>query len=324
MRPDSLGESLLPRHLETIVFGGEHREQLTPPGEYGLQSLGFRVGKGAGEGSTALAKRARTKASILSVLASLADGLGEVARLSGVDDGHGDPGGGDGGGGQTLVATGGLQDDQFGGDSSKRERSSSTPSWSMASVKDSPWGRRHTSRVLLETSMPPWTSLFGVGLIVWLILPVGVGPALLIRACSAGLEHWPRQPFGLLQKMGATTGAVLRSPAKSMDQGGIGLSRPCWPHCERPEPRYKEDEQRLRASAGERRSLHLRCYESPDGETFGSLMRLFRRFHDRILGSSLVGTENHMLKKVRFEGAPESDGEYDATITPKEVRRTLG
>jgi hypothetical protein len=31
-----------------------------------------------------------------------------------------------------------------------------------------------------------------------------------------------------------------------------------------------------------------------------------------------------MLKKVRFEGAPVSDGEYDATITTKEVRRTLG
>src|SRR5215216_2910525 len=41
---------------------------------------------------------------------------------------------------------------------------------------------------------------------------------------------------------------------------------------ERPEPPY---EQRLRASAGERRSLHLRGDESSDAKAFGSLMRLF-------------------------------------------------
>src|SRR5687767_8987623 len=85
VRPDSLGESLLPRHLEAIVFGGEHREQLTPPGEYGLQSLGFRVGKGAfGEGSTARARRARTKASILSVLASLPMALAKSRACRGL------------------------------------------------------------------------------------------------------------------------------------------------------------------------------------------------------------------------------------------------
>ncbi len=48
----------------------------------------------------------------------------------------------------------------------------------------------------------------------------------------------------------------------------------------------QEDEQRLRKAAGEWRSLHLRSYESPDGEEIGSLMRLFRQFLDGILGSS--------------------------------------
>jgi hypothetical protein len=41
----------------------------------------------------------------------------------------------------------------------------------------------------------------------------------------------------------------------------------------------QEAEQGLRASAGERRSLHLRCYEPPDGEEIGSLVRVFRQFH---------------------------------------------
>src|SRR5215203_5727146 len=46
-------------------------------------------------------------------------------------------------------------------------------------------------------------------------------------------------------------------------------------------------EQRLRAFTGERRSLHLRGDEPPYGESFGSLMRLFRRFLDGVLRSSL-------------------------------------
>jgi putative transposase len=41
----------------------------------------------------------------------------------------------------------------------------------------------------------------------------------------------------------------------------------------------QEDEQRLRASAGELGSLYLRCYESPYGEEIGPLMRVFRQFH---------------------------------------------
>ncbi len=85
------------------------------------------------------------------------------------------------------------------------------PSWSLATVKTLPSGRKQTSRRLLETSMPTRTPRRWVGLIVRFLPSVGVGPALLIRACSAGLEQWPRQPFGLLQKLGATTSAYLRS-----------------------------------------------------------------------------------------------------------------
>jgi hypothetical protein len=42
------------------------------------------------------------------------------------------------------------------------------------------------------------------------------------------------------------------------------------------------DEQRLREAAGERRSLHLRGDESPDGQAFGSLMRLSRQFQAKV------------------------------------------
>src|SRR5829696_9139569 len=41
---------------------------------------------------------------------------------------------------------------------------------------------------------------------------------------------------------------------------------------DRPQQAY---EQGLRASAGERRSVHLRGYEPPDAQAFGSLMRFF-------------------------------------------------
>jgi hypothetical protein len=44
---------------------------------------------------------------------------------------------------------------------------------------------------------------------------------------------------------------------------------------DRPE---QKDEQRLRAAAGERRSLYLCSDESPDGEEIGSLVRLFGQF----------------------------------------------
>jgi putative transposase len=48
----------------------------------------------------------------------------------------------------------------------------------------------------------------------------------------------------------------------------------------------QEDEQRLRAASGELGSLYLRSYEPPDGEAFGTLMRVFRQFLIGFLGSS--------------------------------------
>ena len=48
----------------------------------------------------------------------------------------------------------------------------------------------------------------------------------------------------------------------------------------------QEDEQRLRAVAGELGSVYLRCYEPPDGEEIGSLMRVFRQFPNGVLRSS--------------------------------------
>ena len=44
----------------------------------------------------------------------------------------------------------------------------------------------------------------------------------------------------------------------------------------------REAEQRLRATAGERRSLHLRGDEPPYGKAFGPLMRVFRQFPETI------------------------------------------
>jgi hypothetical protein len=55
----------------------------------------------------------------------------------------------------------------------------------------------------------------------------------------------------------------------------------------------QEDEQRLRASAEVRRSLYLRCYESPDGEEIGPLMRVVRQFLYAVLGN--CATFGHSL-----------------------------
>jgi transposase len=60
----------------------------------------------------------------------------------------------------------------------------------------------------------------------------------------------------------------------------------------------QEAERRLRAAARDRRSLHLRGDEPPDGEAFGPLMRVFGQFHRevRILGIS---------RKFAFKGFSE-------------------
>ena len=98
--------------------GDEHREDLAPPGEDRLQSGGFLVGDDARRrvhGTGEAGKKDEGVYSVGSFAGEPADCLGEVAGLAGVDDRDGDSGGRDGGGGQTLLAAGGLEDDQFGG-----------------------------------------------------------------------------------------------------------------------------------------------------------------------------------------------------------------
>lgn len=57
----------------------------------------------------------------------------------------------------------------------------------------------------------------------------------------------------------------------------------------------QKDEQRLRASAEEHRSLYLRGYESPDGEEIGPLMRVVRPFLYAVLGDCT--TFSHSLSQ---------------------------
>jgi hypothetical protein len=113
VRPDALSERR-GSHLETVVFGGEHREDLAPPGEYVLQKLGFLVGDDARGGTDGGGEAGEDERVDAVSLGEASRGLGEVASLAGIDDGHCDPGGCDGGGGEALVATGGLQNDQLG------------------------------------------------------------------------------------------------------------------------------------------------------------------------------------------------------------------
>src|SRR3712207_6413827 len=67
----------------------------------------------------------------------------------------------------------------------------------------------------------------------------------------------------------AHAAARVRRPTTSLGGGeDVCLDRP-----------EQEDEQGLRATAGDRRSLHLHGDESPDGEEISTLMRLFGQFH---------------------------------------------
>jgi hypothetical protein len=50
----------------------------------------------------------------------------------------------------------------------------------------------------------------------------------------------------------------------------------------------QEDEQRLRAATGKRRSVHLRGHEPLNGKAVGSLMRLFRQFQGEVCKIPLV------------------------------------
>ena len=128
--------------------------------------------------------------------------------------------------------------------------------------------------------MPTWSSCFGVGLIVWLILPVGVGPALLIRACSARARALALATARAPPKRWARRRVLFCGLSEGMDQVRIGLSRPLWPHCERPEPRYKEDELRTTREVPmcELRGSGVRCHDPPHDEAVDPPVRIFIQF----------------------------------------------
>src|SRR5215204_4585157 len=67
----------------------------------------------------------------------------------------------------------------------------------------------------------------------------------------------------------------------------------------------QEAEQRLREAAGERRSFHLRCHESSDGEEIGSLMRLFGQFLYGVLRSSHILDSRKFAAPRRGRGDPK-------------------
>ena len=100
-------------HLETVVLGDEHREDLSSPGEYVLQELGFLVRDYARCGLDCGGEAGEDEGINSVGLGKATDGLGElVPSLAGIDHGHGDSASGDGGGGQALISSGGFQDDQ--------------------------------------------------------------------------------------------------------------------------------------------------------------------------------------------------------------------
>jgi hypothetical protein len=157
VRPDTLGERLR-SHLQTIVSfaGDEHLDELTPPGEDTLQSDGFLLGDDAGSWFDRPGDSGEDEGIYLVGLGELANRFGEASSLARVNDGHADRAGG-----EALVSACGLHETANSTLApSSRESISWTPSWSLLTTKDSPpsWRsssrRIHTSRDLLETSMP--------------------------------------------------------------------------------------------------------------------------------------------------------------------------
>src|SRR5215203_4093601 len=77
-------------------------------------------------------------------------------------------------------------------------------------------------------------------------------------------------------------------------------------------------EQRLRAFTGERRSLHLRGDEPPYGESFGSLMRLFRRFQGELRRIHLL----RLYEKSSNTGEPPRHEANHGSIYQRFAART--
>src|SRR5215212_717134 len=99
-------------------------------------------------------------------------------------------------------------------------------------------------------------------------------------------------------------------------------------------------EQRLRAFTGERRSLHLRGDEPPYGESFGSLMRLFRRFQETVRkevratlrawiwlayrGQSRLNSTASVACKATLQARPRLFGQFQGEVRTKSAEWRLG
>src|SRR5215212_11075237 len=70
----------------------------------------------------------------------------------------------------------------------------------------------------------------------------------------------------------------------------------------------QEDEQRLREAPRERRSLHLRGDEPPDGEEVGPCLGLFRQFLDGVLRSSALWLVPELLATTAHRLRPRDQG----------------
>jgi hypothetical protein len=70
----------------------------------------------------------------------------------------------------------------------------------------------------------------------------------------------------------------------------------------------QEAEQRLRAAAGELRSVHLRGHESPNGEEIGSLVRLFRQFQGEVRTMGPMRLLGSWTKLLRRYGTRRNQG----------------
>src|SRR5215203_1267649 len=190
-----------------------------------------------GGGPTAPAKRARTSASILSVLARRPAALAKSRACLGLTTATAIPAAATAtAAGRSYLPVASKTTKSGRTPSRSRARSSSMPARSLATEKISPSGSEQTSRCSLEDVYTDVTD----------------GPLGAHAASPYSFDSFGLADTGSASVAGAL--ATVRAPPieggrddpcflallrRSPDQGGIGLSRPRWPHFQRPQPRYK-------------------------------------------------------------------------------------
>src|SRR5215211_7808554 len=220
------------------------------PGQDRLQSLGFLIRQYARRGFDGRRETGEDLGVDLVGLGQAPGGLGEIPGLPRVEHSHGDPGGGDGRGGRTLVTTGGFQDDQLG---ALFEESLDQRVDALGIVVDGE-GLALGQEVNVQTLLGDVYPRVGGGVEFVGGARHGASPSPCSFSCCACSRGRPDlADTGSPAKLAAP--ATVRAPPeggredscfltvlrRSSDQGGIGLSRPLWPHCERPKSIYKED-----------------------------------------------------------------------------------